>query len=231
PDDTLWVDVYPGDVDFELYEDDGKTLGYEKGEFSITQIKCRKYESEIKFHISGASGNFVGQVDKRCWILKFNLIEVFDSIKVNGIRVKVVDDSLKFLSDSISVWFDSNRKIVYVKLCSDISALVEVNIYGAEIVVGVGNFKDAEFGLELYQNYPNPFNPETIIEFEIPHSAKVKLLVHDLLGRVVRNFELGEMSAGRHRIKFCSHGMPSGMYFYTLQAGEFFETRKMIILK
>ncbi len=231
PDDTLLVEVYPGDVDFELYEDDGKTLGYERGEFSVTQIKCRKYSDEIKLYIREASGRFVGQVDKRCWILKFNLVGTFDSIKVNGVKVKVIGDSLKFLTDSVSALFDSNRKIVYVKLCSDVSAWVEVNIYGAEVVVGAENFKSEEFGFELYQNYPNPFNPETTIEFEISYSARVKLLVHDLLGRVVQNFDFGEMPSGRHKIKFYSGEMPSGVYLYTLQADSFSKTRKMVVLK
>lgn len=231
PDDTLFVDVYPGDVEFELYEDDGETMAYKNGEFALTELKCRKQGNEVSFRISEARGQFNGMVDKRCWILKFNLIGTFDSIKVNGIKITVADDSLKFSSDSTSAWFNKNRKILYVKFCSSVLYSVEVKIFGVEIIVGVRDFKGGGFKPGLIQNYPNPFNQETVIEFEIPRNTVVKISVYDLLGRVVKDMNLGEMPAGRHKVKFYSQDIPSGIYFYTLQMDGFFEARKMIVLK
>lgn len=83
----------------------------------------------------------------------------------------------------------------------------------------------------LYQNYPNPFNPETIIEFDIPNSGKVKLVVYDILGRVVKVLVDDEMPAGRYRVKFDGRGLASGVYFYSLVTDKFRAVRKMMLLK
>ncbi len=231
PDDTLYIEIYPGDVEFELYEDDGETNGYEKGEFAITKLKCQKSNDLISFTIDKAIGSFVGQVNRRCWFLKFNLIDNFDSVVVNGLTLESANDSLTFLNSQNSVWFKGNEKILYVKLCFDVSNQIVVKIFGARAVVGMRDNSEGNLNFRLYQNYPNPFNPETIIEFELPKVLEVKILIYDLLGRLVKNFELGELPAGRHRFKFYSHDVPSGVYFYVVSAGNFFDKKKMLVLK
>ncbi len=231
PDDTLYIEIYPGDVDFELYEDDGETNGYRKGEFAITKLECEKTNDFIRFNIGDAKGIFPGQVDRRCWFLKFNLINNFDSVVVNGLTLDVSGDSLSFLNAQNSAWFNRDRKILYVKLCFEISEQIEVKIYGANVVVGVRENSRRNLNFGLYQNYPNPFNPETIIEFELPGELRVKILIYDLLGRVVKSFDLGELSAGRHKFKFYSSDIPSGVYFYAISAGDFFDRKKMVVLR
>jgi cyclomaltodextrinase len=84
---------------------------------------------------------------------------------------------------------------------------------------------------KLYQNYPNPFNPETLIEFEVPIKSDVKISVYDVLGREVATVFQGELSPGRYKVKFHADGLPSGIYFYELKAGNFREVKKMILLK
>jgi len=231
PDDTLYIEIYPGDVEFELYEDDGETNGYKRGEFSITKLKCQKTNNFINFTIDGARGIFAGQVDKRCWFLKFNLIDKFDSVSVNGLTLEILSDSLKFLSSPNSVWFKKDEKILYVKLCFDISIQIDVKIFGVDVVVGMKDDSEVNLNFQLHQNYPNPFNPETIIEFELPQDLSVEILIYDLLGRLVKSFELGELPLGKHRFKFYSHDLPSGVYFYVISAGNFFDRKKMVVLK
>lgn len=83
----------------------------------------------------------------------------------------------------------------------------------------------------LYQNYPNPFNPSTTIEFDLPFAARAQLIVYDVLGKVVARLLDENRPAGHYRVKFGAPGIPSGVYFYRLTAGEFSQVRKLIVLK
>ncbi|MBU0509859.1 T9SS type A sorting domain-containing protein [bacterium] len=83
----------------------------------------------------------------------------------------------------------------------------------------------------LSQNYPNPFNPQTRIEFALPRATHAKLVVYDLLGRVVTVLADEQLSAGVHSVSFDARSLPSGLYFYRLQAGDFLQTRKMVLLR
>ena len=86
----------------------------------------------------------------------------------------------------------------------------------------------------LKQNYPNPFNPGTTVEFSLPTDTKVVLRVFNLLGQEVATLVDGVLKAGRHQAVFNASGPPelaSGVYFYTLQAGKFLLTRKMLLVR
>lgn len=83
----------------------------------------------------------------------------------------------------------------------------------------------------LHQNYPNPFNPATEIRFELAHGAKTTLQVFDVLGRNVKTLIDAPLSAGEHRIHFDGSDLPSGMYFCRLQAADFTQSKKMLLLK
>ena len=83
----------------------------------------------------------------------------------------------------------------------------------------------------LAQNHPNPFNSETSIEMELPVSGPVTLTIYDVSGRVVRVPVREIKSSGRHIIYFDSRDLPTGIYFYRLEAGSFVQTRKMVLLK
>jgi hypothetical protein len=88
----------------------------------------------------------------------------------------------------------------------------------------------------LYENYPNPFNPVTTIRFDVPEISDVNITVYNVLGKQVNSFDLNTMSPGTHHIKWRgidNAGKPvsSGLYFYTIKAGDFFATKKMMLLK
>ncbi len=84
----------------------------------------------------------------------------------------------------------------------------------------------------LMQNYPNPFNPITNIEYRIPNSEFVSLIVYDVLGREVQVLVNKDQRAGDHSILFDANQLSSGIYFYTLQAGsDFMQTRKMLLMR
>jgi hypothetical protein len=83
----------------------------------------------------------------------------------------------------------------------------------------------------LYQNFPNPFNPTTIIKYLIPELSFVTLKVFDVLGNEIKTLLVEEKPIGSYEVEFDAIGLPSGIYFYRLQAGDFIETKKMILLK
>ena len=88
----------------------------------------------------------------------------------------------------------------------------------------------------LHQNYPNPFNPVTNLSYDLPEDAMVNITVFDMMGRVVRTLVNGQQSAGYKSLLWNAtnnSGQPisAGLYIYTIQAGEFSQTKKMILLK
>ena len=83
----------------------------------------------------------------------------------------------------------------------------------------------------LHGNYPNPFNPETTIRFDLKERARVRLQVFNVLGQTVATLVDEEMATGTYRAVFDAKGLPSGSYFYRLEAGPFSETRLMVLLK
>jgi len=85
--------------------------------------------------------------------------------------------------------------------------------------------------IELLPNYPNPFNPETRITFKLTVQAQVSLKIYNILGQEVVSLLNQTLPAGTHRVDFNGEKLNSGVYFYSLSAGNFVQTRKMILLK
>ena len=83
----------------------------------------------------------------------------------------------------------------------------------------------------LFQNYPNPFNPFTTIKYQIPEYSYVTLKVYDVLGKEISTLVNEEVVVGSYEVEFDGSELTSGIYFYKLQAGNFVETRKMVLLK
>jgi hypothetical protein len=83
----------------------------------------------------------------------------------------------------------------------------------------------------LNQNYPNPFNPLTKIRFTIPQTEKVKIQIFNSVGQLVETLFENELKAGLHEVEFSAYSLPSGLYFYRLQAGHYMNTRKMLLIR
>ena len=83
----------------------------------------------------------------------------------------------------------------------------------------------------LYSNYPNPFNSSTKIKYQIPFQSTVSLKVYDILGNEIATLVNEVEPAGKYEVGFTENNLPSGIYFYTLQAGNYTQTKKMILLK
>jgi Secretion system C-terminal sorting domain len=95
--------------------------------------------------------------------------------------------------------------------------------------VEVNSSKPLSFALN--QNYPNPFNPSTTISYSIPEKSFVTIKVYNVLGNVVASLVNNQIEAGEHNIQFNANGLSSGVYFYTITAGNFSATKKLMLLK
>lgn len=112
--------------------------------------------------------------------------------------------------------------------------------YRLKMIDNDGTFKyssiiEAEVALpnnyNLSQNYPNPFNPGTVISYSLPSASNIKLIVYNTLSQTIKTLESGFKQAGNYSIAFNATDLPSGVYFYKLEAGNFFQIKKMILIK
>ena len=103
--------------------------------------------------------------------------------------------------------------------------------FEVETPVGIGNNGTTVSDYKLSQNYPNPFNPTTYIHFSIPKDGNTSLKFFDVLGNEVANYYDGFLKAGTYNAEFNGSTLSSGVYFYTLKAGDFVETKKMVLMK
>jgi len=102
-----------------------------------------------------------------------------------------------------------------------------------EIVTSVSEIKNQTLNESfiLYYNYPNPFNPNTIIRYDLPEKKIVIIKIYDVLGNEITTLVNEKKPAGTYEVEFDATGLPSGIYFYRLQAGNFIETKKMVLLR
>jgi len=98
-------------------------------------------------------------------------------------------------------------------------------------VTSVKNQNETPGMYELKQNYPNPFNPATTISFSITSSAFTTLKVYDMIGNEVATLVNKEKQAGNYEVRFNAANLSSGVYLYRLQAKDFTELKKMILLR
>lgn len=84
---------------------------------------------------------------------------------------------------------------------------------------------------KLFNNYPNPFNPSTTISYHIPKNSYVNLIIYNTLGQVVTKLVSEHQSSGKYSVQFDANYLPSGIYIYKLQAGDFVDSKKMVLIK
>lgn len=113
---------------------------------------------------------------------------------------------------------------------SEYSDIVSVNLLSLLDVHGIPEV------YTLHQNFPNPFNPTTQIKYDLPEDALVNISIYDVMGRMIRSLSYGQKSAGYHSLQWdatndIGESVSAGMYIYTIQAGDYRATKKMVLLK
>ena len=117
--------------------------------------------------------------------------------------------------------------------------LNDIGAYGGPMYTDTGNtgVEDLEKSQKvpkqytLYQNYPNPFNPITKIGFHLPKRSLIKLQIYNMLGQEIETILHEFRDAGRYVVDWNAEQYPSGIYLYRLKAGDYVETRKLILQK
>jgi hypothetical protein len=162
------------------------------------------------------------------------LEKIIQSIESN--RTTVAINQLNSLINELKA---QKGKSIVEKLCDDLISKIQLIMDSISNLSMFTKSQEAElnsnsvlplkYGLE--QNYPNPFNPTTRIKFDLPKSSHVLLRVFDLLGEEKTTLVNKELSCGYHEIEFDAGNLPSGIYFYKLEAEGFIQTKKMILVR
>jgi uncharacterized protein (TIGR02145 family) len=127
------------------------------------------------------------------------------------------------------------RYLVYNSSASSIYDWFKVMNYSIRCIkddlTGIEDESTTPEEFKLMQNFPNPFNPTTKISYSIPHKSFVTLKVYDPLGRIVSELVGEEKETGRYELDFNAVDLSSGVYFYKIEAGDFVQVKKMILLR
>jgi hypothetical protein len=150
--------------------------------------------------------------------------------QTDGIHLNQVTD------DTLTVWNTSGLQTgQYALLLTLFHSLGDSIPFGssARLEQGTTNVSEEknQFTFKLEQNYPNPFNPTTSLQYAVGSRQFVTLKVYDVLGTEVAILVNEELSAGKYEINFDGSELSSGIYFYQIKAGNFIQTRKMILIK
>ena len=137
-------------------------------------------------------------------------------------------------SEILSVYYSGNiRNISTDNENNFIYAGSASGIYKTDFITGIDDQKTDLSPEEFYlsQNYPNPFNPITAIKYSVPKTSNISLVVYDVLGREVTTLVNEEKQLGVYEVEFDAFSMVSGVYLYRIQADDFVQIKKMILLK
>jgi hypothetical protein len=212
---------------------------------SLNQVFLIQYSGNIKLYELAAPigtwwwrmgpGSGAIEVDT---IFESTVFGVPSTIKVFNQWFGAVDSSFVFTKDYFATGFGLVQRNVYeadFNTTNVIGATIDGVRYGTLTSVSA-NLNTSPADYELMQNYPNPFNPSTTIEYELPHQSVVELRVHNLVGEEVATLAQSVQSVGRHKVVWdgrdrSGNRVSSGVYLYSLHAGQQEVTRKLIVIR
>ena len=179
-----------------------------------------------------------------------NLIEflVQSSVGINFLRYLYSYDVNNNRIESIrqmwngSEWDNGGRVLYTYNINNDITEEIVQEWNGSKwinidkytysyIVTEIENVEESVLSYGISNNFPNPFNPSTRIKYFIPTQSFVTIKVFDALGNEIATLVNEEKQTGSYNVEFDASGFTSGIYFYRIQAGNFAETKNMILLK
>ena len=183
-------------------------------------------------------GVFIKIINRNNVILGGNGLQTFtnDPLKIilrldsfGNVIWKQVIESQNF-SRLSSIEISNENKLIYLGV-EDVQPNKIFIVTTSYDVTDIKEKKSAPTANILYQNYPNPFNPITKIKYSILRNSYVTIKIYDLLGNEIETLVNEEKSEGIYSVVFSARNLSSGIYFYRMQAGNFSDTKKFIILK
>ena len=195
-------------------------LSYNPSIINIIDAKTitatKSFSLEMR-NLSPGSINLYLQSSKGVVVDEGELVELSLVIKSNQTETT----ELKFDSVNVVDENSSQHKISDLNNC-------KINVSPTGIIDEI-NSQPVDFS--LYQNYPNPFNPSTKIRYEIPTESKVTIKIYNILGKEVETLFEGQRLPGKYLLEWNAKNYSSGVYFYNIKAGNFIQTKKMILIK
>jgi len=153
-----------------------------------------------------------------------SIVTSTDTIKVTPLERFVYDEP-----------FSPLEGVVYVRM---VLLDIDLNLIGVLVLESIETlltsnelFNEAPNDFQLSQNYPNPFNPSTNISYTLPIASDVTIEVFNMLGQSVGLIESSFKSSGNHITEFDGSSLSSGIYIYRIEAGDFVQTRRMVLAK
>jgi photosystem II stability/assembly factor-like uncharacterized protein len=154
------------------------------------------------------------------------------AVGINGTILKTTDRGVQWTTQSsgtsVHLWSVSFLDSLNGYVVGDNGTILKTTTGGVTSAT-LGEYFPQQF--LLYQNYPNPFNPSTIISFHLPVATHVRLQVYNLLGQAVVTLVDEERQPGTYELNLDATELPSGVYFYRIVAGDFSETKKLILMR
>lgn len=221
---------YPASDPHGLYYNDGKLFACDDGLWASTDMGISWHN---EYGLSFDSTGYPIIVKKFFKMTKYNQYLI----------ASVMFESIHISSDNGESWSPFNEGLINDWTFADLEINGSYiwalrgffgNAYRRPVIDLVTDLEEEnsyEYNFQLEQNYPNPFNPSTIIRYNLPAEVNVILKVYDLLGTEVASLVDEEKPAGAYQVELNGINLASGIYLYRLQAGEYVNTRKMILLK
>ncbi|HEY6435246.1 MAG TPA: discoidin domain-containing protein, partial [Ignavibacteriaceae bacterium] len=165
-------------------------------------------------------------------IYKYSVNCSVDSIKWHPIIKNVWSEE----NEWIEIEFDSTSAR-YVELIlqesneNTMASIWEIEFYGPDRFYKMNNGTELPTSFMISQNYPNPFNPSTTFSYSIAKQSKVLIRIYDIIGNEIETLVSEEKPVGTYELTWDASNLPSGVYLYQLTAGDFIQTKKMILMK
>jgi hypothetical protein len=188
------------------------TLYTVKGEVDLNQYELPPAPPAGMIDIRFGSGRIAENINSSIKIIEMSGITYPLTVRVENMDMRIQDETGKVINTNLK----SGEDVVIN------DATIQKLMVSGELIPDL-------YALE--QNYPNPFNPSTTIKFALPQDSKVNLTVFNILGEEVGQLINQEMKAGYHQIEFNASHYASGVYLYSITAGDFVETKKMVLMK
>ena len=180
--------------------------------------------------VAGVAGSIVYATDQVSGdVLGYGVTDITGTYSISGLApgsYNVTADAVGLTTSStqsVPTSYDSNGNPVVGSVSFSMNSVTSVQQQPQSAAIPKS--------FVLNQNYPNPFNPSTTISFSVPQGSKVSLKIYNILGQEVANLVDDFRQAGNYSVQFNANKLASGVYFYRLQANDFAQTKKLLLLK
>ncbi|RPI17286.1 MAG: T9SS C-terminal target domain-containing protein [Ignavibacteriae bacterium] len=215
---TGLYDVYLVKLDSNGTVQWSKTTGGNSAEYGWTIVQT----TDGGYAVAGETLSFGESND-----VYFVKLDAFGNTCVNSTsRTAVLGTTNAFRSITPTVTAQNSNVTSPAPIISSGGNLTSVCLTGKQ---NISNEIPSSFSLS--QNYPNPFNPKTIINYQLPMSNFVKLIIYDVMGKEIVTLVNEQLKSGTYEVEWNASEFPSGVYFYRLQTESFKETKRMILIK